>query len=299
MGVRGTGRRPTGLGKVGCRRAGRASELTPRPRGVGGGYFHLTDQSTCEMLCGHGDEMKAECDTKQRLLDTAIDLIWEQSYGAVSVDVICERAGARKGSFYHFFPSKSDLTVAAIEEHWEKLRPDLDRIFSPQTPPLERLSRYCDFIYERQSQKNAEIRQGLRLCVHFAGLRVEHAGREHSPEIAADFGSALPIFRRRVARRCSGRVDPRTGLRQQGPRIVWVRDGRVVGGQDREQPRNHPSFETDHFSIDWRGRKAVCGRDDSSRVSLTGRSKTSLTTHMRLNRIIVTQVRRTPCGLSD
>ena len=97
--------------------------------------------------------MKTECDTKQRLLDTAIDLIWEQSYGAVSVDVICERAGARKGSFYHFFASKSDLTVAAIEEHWDKLRPDLDRIFSPQTPPLERLSRYCNFIYERQSQK--------------------------------------------------------------------------------------------------------------------------------------------------
>jgi TetR/AcrR family transcriptional repressor of nem operon len=97
--------------------------------------------------------MKTECDTRQRLLDTAIDLIWEQSYGAVSVDVICERAGARKGSFYHFFASKSDLTVAAVEEHWEKLRPDLDRIFSPQTPPLERLSRYCDFIYERQSQK--------------------------------------------------------------------------------------------------------------------------------------------------
>jgi TetR/AcrR family transcriptional repressor of nem operon len=97
--------------------------------------------------------MKPECDTRQRLLETAMDLIWEQSYGAVSVDVICERAGARKGSFYHFFPSKSDLAAAAIEDHWQKLRPDLDRIFSPQTPPLERLAGYCDFLYERQRQK--------------------------------------------------------------------------------------------------------------------------------------------------
>jgi len=40
--------------------------------------------------------MKPECDTRQRLLETAMDLIWEQSYGAVSVDVICERAGAKK-----------------------------------------------------------------------------------------------------------------------------------------------------------------------------------------------------------
>jgi TetR/AcrR family transcriptional repressor of nem operon len=105
--------------------------------------------------------VKTECDTRQRLLDTAIDLIWEQSYGAVSVDVICERAGAKKGSFYHFFPSKSELTVAAIEEHWQKLRPDLDRIFSPQMPPLERLSRYCDLIYELQARK---MRKFGRVC---------------------------------------------------------------------------------------------------------------------------------------
>ena|SRR5579862_6763831 len=97
--------------------------------------------------------MKLECETKQKLLDTAMDLIWEQSYGAISVDHICERAGAKKGSFYHFFPSKSDLAAAAIDDHWQKLRPDMDRIFSPQSPPLERLAAYCDFVYERQRQK--------------------------------------------------------------------------------------------------------------------------------------------------
>jgi TetR/AcrR family transcriptional regulator, transcriptional repressor for nem operon len=97
--------------------------------------------------------MKTECDTKQKLLDTAMQLIWEQSYGSVSVDHICERAGAKKGSFYHFFPSKSDLAVAAIDDHWRKLRPDLDRIFSPQVPPLERLAGYCDLIYEQQKQQ--------------------------------------------------------------------------------------------------------------------------------------------------
>ena len=115
--------------------------------------------------------MKRESDTRQRLLDTAIQLIWEQSYGAVSVDDICERAGARKGSFYHFFPSKSDLAAAALEAHWEKLRPDLDRIFSPQTSPLERLASYCDFVYERQKQK---MREFGRVCgCPFASLGSE------------------------------------------------------------------------------------------------------------------------------
>ena len=44
---------------------------------------------------------------KARLTEAAMDLIWHNSYGATSVDAICERAGAKKGSFYYFFKSKS------------------------------------------------------------------------------------------------------------------------------------------------------------------------------------------------
>ena len=42
-------------------------------------------------------------DMKERLTDAALDLMWENSYGTTSVDSICERAGAKKGSFYYFF----------------------------------------------------------------------------------------------------------------------------------------------------------------------------------------------------
>ncbi|HSH94300.1 MAG TPA: helix-turn-helix domain-containing protein, partial [Roseimicrobium sp.] len=48
-------------------------------------------------------------DAKQRLMDAAQNLIWERSYGATSVDDICAKADVRKGSFYHFFRSKSEL----------------------------------------------------------------------------------------------------------------------------------------------------------------------------------------------
>lgn len=92
-------------------------------------------------------------DTKEKLLQVAFDLIWNQSYGSVSVDQICERASVNKGSFYHFFPSKSDLAVAAYEEHWREKQPELDRIFSPQIPPLERLELWCKHICDRQKQK--------------------------------------------------------------------------------------------------------------------------------------------------
>ena len=92
-------------------------------------------------------------DAPEKLLQVAFDLIWNNSYGAVSVDQICERARVNKGSFYHFFPSKADLAVAAYEEHWREKQPELDRIFSPQVSPLERLERWCQYIYDRQKQK--------------------------------------------------------------------------------------------------------------------------------------------------
>lgn len=92
-------------------------------------------------------------DAKEKLLQVAFDLIWNQSYGSVSVDQICDRASVNKGSFYHFFPSKSDLAVEAYEEHWREKQPELDRIFSPQIPPLERLELWCKHICDRQKQK--------------------------------------------------------------------------------------------------------------------------------------------------
>jgi len=89
---------------------------------------------------------------KERLTNAATDLIWENSYGATSVDAICERAGAKKGSFYYFFKSKSELAAAALEADWRMRKADMDSIFSPTIPPLERLERYFDFVYDRLAE---------------------------------------------------------------------------------------------------------------------------------------------------
>ena len=89
-------------------------------------------------------------DARQRLMDAANSLICEYSYGAVTVDAICERAAVKKGSFYYFFESKSDLAVAAIDAWWHRRGKVVDKIFRPEVPPLERLRRYLDFITEVQ-----------------------------------------------------------------------------------------------------------------------------------------------------
>lgn len=106
-------------------------------------------------------------DARDRLLKAAQELMWENSYGALTVDQICVRAGVRKGSFYYFFESKAALAVEAIVTLWEAGRPERERLFSSSTPPLERLRGY--FERARDRQRGALARSGrVRGCPYFA-----------------------------------------------------------------------------------------------------------------------------------
>ena len=83
-------------------------------------------------------------------MEAAFELIWEHSYGAVTIEAICERAGVKKGSFYYFFSCKSELAVAAVEAGWNRQKEFIDKLFSPEVPPLDRIRNYLDFIVQAQ-----------------------------------------------------------------------------------------------------------------------------------------------------
>jgi TetR/AcrR family transcriptional repressor of nem operon len=69
----------------------------------------------------------------------------------VGVQQICDRAGVRKGSFYHFFPSKRDLTLAVLDQFQAFFRDTiLSRAFAAEIPPLDRIERFFTGIYEFQ-----------------------------------------------------------------------------------------------------------------------------------------------------
>jgi TetR/AcrR family transcriptional repressor of nem operon len=96
-------------------------------------------------------------DANERLMTAALDLIWEQSYGAVTIDDICKRADVKKGSFYYFFSSKSELAIAALERFWlQSGKPKMDSLFSPSVEPLARIVAYMHHMYESQAQIKKE-----------------------------------------------------------------------------------------------------------------------------------------------
>jgi TetR/AcrR family transcriptional regulator, transcriptional repressor for nem operon len=106
-------------------------------------------------------------DANERLMDAALALMWEESYGSVTIDDICRRANVKKGSFYYFFSSKSELAVQALERHWQQeKKPVMDTLFSPSTPPLDRIRAVCEYAYRGQLeiQKKTGKVLGCRLC---------------------------------------------------------------------------------------------------------------------------------------
>ena len=115
----------------------------------------------------------------ERLVDAVLSLMWEESYGAVTIDDICKRADVRKGSFYYFFSSKCDLAVKALDRMWAGQRSKLDAIFSASVPPIDRIRRRCDAVYEFQVEMEAKYGRvlgcplcslGAEICHHDASI---------------------------------------------------------------------------------------------------------------------------------
>jgi TetR/AcrR family transcriptional repressor of nem operon len=100
----------------------------------------------------HTAPARAATPTKRKLIDAAHALIWANSYSQVSVDDICQKAGVRKGSFYHFFPSKAELACAALEDYWLMTKVEIDALFSNNLAPHSQLKAICRLILDEQKE---------------------------------------------------------------------------------------------------------------------------------------------------
>jgi len=87
--------------------------------------------------------------TKDKLIESAIELMSSRSYNSVGVQELCDHAEVKKGSFYHFFPSKRDLTIQALDTIWDRFKThSFIPIIEADISPLEKLRKFMTDVYK-------------------------------------------------------------------------------------------------------------------------------------------------------
>src|SRR6202167_5724322 len=113
---------------------------------------------------------------RSKLLGAAVSIIREKGYAATSVDELCAGAGVTKGAFFHHFPSKDSLAVAAVNQ-WS----EMSATFFAAAPyhrfddPLDRVLGYLDF-------RRAMLRGDISEFTCLAGTMLQEAYGTH-PDI--------------------------------------------------------------------------------------------------------------------
>ena len=65
---------------------------------------------------GRPSKASVPTDAKQKLIDTAVELIKKYGADTITVRSVCEKAGLSIGTFYHHFQNKDDLLMYFVRE---------------------------------------------------------------------------------------------------------------------------------------------------------------------------------------
>ena len=78
-------------------------------------------------------------ETKQRILDAAIQVFGERGYRGASVDDVAAAAGVTKGAVYYYFEDKDDLARDLQHRLWGQLAQDALAVYDPQLAVVDNL----------------------------------------------------------------------------------------------------------------------------------------------------------------
>lgn len=118
-------------------------------------------------------------------MEAANTMMYARGYEAVSVADWCEAADARKGSFYHWRPSKRDLALVMIDRAWQRnLESVFEPIFDTDDPVLEKFTNYANRLADG-------LIESLKSTGHVAGCRYGN--------FAVELSTRDPVIREKVA----------------------------------------------------------------------------------------------------
>jgi AcrR family transcriptional regulator len=99
---------------------------------------------------------------REHLLRSGVELLARRGHDEVSIEEIAEAAGVSKGLLYHYFPTKKDFVLAALERGQaqldERLRPD--PTLDPEAQLDAGLGAFLDDVEEHAAAYSAIFRRG-------------------------------------------------------------------------------------------------------------------------------------------
>lgn len=93
-----------------------------------------------------------ESAVKDRILDTASRLFYDQGYHLTGINQIIEEAEIARASLYNHFPSKTDLLLAYLDRTHAEWFIELDRYLAPFETPRDKLLALFDYRIQRQKK---------------------------------------------------------------------------------------------------------------------------------------------------
>jgi TetR/AcrR family transcriptional repressor of nem operon len=195
-------------------------------------------------------------DPAERLLNAATDLMYQHGYEAVGVQQLCDRAGVRKGSFYHWFPSKAALAIAMLDANWQRTRQTLFEVaFAPDVGPLDRFDRYGALLLAHNIR--VQHREGAMLGCRFGNFAAELATRD--PQVRAKLAEVFGEMRGHFAAAIDDAVQdglvPPLDVAQAAVAVLAHMEGLVLVAKAADDPSL-----IGHFGADVRALLRVPGR---------------------------------------
>jgi AcrR family transcriptional regulator len=139
-------------------------------------------------------------DTRELLIESTRELLWERGYVGTSPKAIQQRSGAGQGSMYHHFDGKHALALAAIERNAADLVVRADADLDGPGSVTERIGRYM-----------RRERAALRGCP--VGRLTMDPDVMADQELSRSVGNAFAVVRERLTAvltegRENGELDP-------------------------------------------------------------------------------------------
>ena len=85
------------------------------------------------------DEQTTPTNTRERILDSALNVFSRKGYHDSKLDEIVQDSGTSKGSIYFHFPNKERLFLALVDQFADLLEKRVTEAIAPMPPGMERV----------------------------------------------------------------------------------------------------------------------------------------------------------------